>query len=230
MYLPKRQRGFTLIETAIVLVIVGLLVAGTVVGAELLGSARSRALIAEIDGFKGAYFGFLDRYGSSPGDYANAIRNVPHTTVDGNGNGLIESMASGAAIDEHIAVWEHLSGAGFISSGRYRYSAGVETMTSAPKVTFGAYPRIIAGQQFAGAASIRNNINTGNLGPANVLAEIDRKMDDGSAITGVFRFSAVDTVGAAPVEALCVRSSNPEPGGWLIGSVIETNCGATWLL
>ena len=104
MYLSKRHAGFTLIETAIVLVIVGLLVAGTVVGAELLGSARSRALIAEIDGFKGAYLGFLDRYGSLPGDYASAVRNVPHTTVDGNGNGLIEPIASGASIDEHIAV------------------------------------------------------------------------------------------------------------------------------
>jgi len=229
MYLPSKLSGFTLVETAIVLVIIGLLAAAIVAGGELLGSARARTLITEIDGLKGAYFGFIDRYHGYPGDYPKAMLDIPNAGVNGNGNGLIEPMASGGSIDEHIAVWEHLSGAGFIT-GRYRYSAGAETPTSAPKTAFGAYPRIVAGQQYAGIASIRNNLNTGNLVPANVLAEVDRKIDDGTAIAGAFRFSSVDTVGSTPGQAQCVRAAAPSAGIWRIDGNIQTNCGATWLL
>lgn len=229
MHRHNKLSGFTLVETAIVLVIIGLLVAGIMVGGQLLGSARSRALIAELDGLKGAYFGFVDRYHGFPGDYLRATVDIPNTGVDGNGNGRIEPIASGGSIDEHVAAWEHLSGSGLIS-GRYRYAAGAESATSAPRTAFGAYPRIVAGQQYAGFASIRNNLNTGNLIPAGVLAEVDRKIDDGTAVDGAFRYSAVDTTGAPPVEARCVRTAPPELGAWRIDSVAETNCGGTWLL
>ena len=58
----NRQSGFTLIEIAIVLVIIGLLLGGVLKGQELITSARVRNLIATQDGVKAAYFGFLDRY------------------------------------------------------------------------------------------------------------------------------------------------------------------------
>ena len=125
MYRHNKLSGFTLVETAIVLVIIGLLIAGIMVGGQLLGSARARTLITELDSLKGAYFGFVDRYHGFPGDYLRATVDIPNTGVNGNGNGRIEPTASGGVIDEHIAVWEHLSGAGFIS-GRYRYSVGAE--------------------------------------------------------------------------------------------------------
>lgn len=62
MYRHNKLSGFTLVETAIVLVIIGLLIAGIMVGGQLLGSARARTLITELDSLKGAYFGFVDRY------------------------------------------------------------------------------------------------------------------------------------------------------------------------
>ncbi len=225
----KKLSGFTLVETAIVLVIIGLLVAGIMVAGELLNSARARTLIAETEGLKGAYFGFVDRYHAFPGDYLRATIDIPNTAVNGNGNGRIEAIGAGGTTDEHIAAWEHLSGAGFIP-GRYRYAASPETPTSAPKTAFGAFPRFISGQQYAGLALNRTNLNTGNLVPAGVLAEADRKIDDGIAIEGTFRFSYVDTVGAPPVEARCVRATAPDLGAWRIDGVNETNCGATWLL
>src|SRR6266545_6313422 len=97
----RKQTGFTLIEIAIVLVIIGLLLGGVLKGQELITSARVRNLISQQDGVKAAYFGFLDRYRALPGDYANASTTITGvgaacgTNGNGNGNGQIEN--SGAA-------------------------------------------------------------------------------------------------------------------------------------
>ena len=68
----RKQTGFTLIEIAIVLVIVGLLLGGVLKGQELITSARVRNMISQQDGIKAAYYGFQDRYRALPGDYREA--------------------------------------------------------------------------------------------------------------------------------------------------------------
>ena len=119
--MQRRQQGFTLIEIAIVLVIIGLLLGGVLKGQELITSARVRNIISNQDGIKAAYFGFLDRYRALPGDYgptATAQANIPGCAacLGGNGNGQI------AGADEPQIVWDHLSKAGFIT-GNYNYPA-----------------------------------------------------------------------------------------------------------
>ena len=68
----RTQTGFTLIEIAIVVVIIGLLLGGVLKGQELITAARVRNLAAQLDGVKIAYLGFQDRYRALPGDYSNA--------------------------------------------------------------------------------------------------------------------------------------------------------------
>ncbi|MDP3686236.1 MAG: prepilin-type N-terminal cleavage/methylation domain-containing protein, partial [Sulfurimicrobium sp.] len=60
--MKSQQQGFTLIEIAIVLVIIGLLLGGVLKGQELINNARVRNIINQQDGIKAAYFGFQDRY------------------------------------------------------------------------------------------------------------------------------------------------------------------------
>lgn len=226
----RRQIGFTLIEIAIVLVIIGLLLGGVLKGQELITSARVRNLISQQDGVKAAYFGFLDRFRALPGDYNQATTNITGATVNGNNNGQIQSTGGGGAIDEHIAAWEHMSKAGFIN-GSYTYAAGAETTASAPTNPYARYLRLIYDNVYGtGTPATRHNLKTGNQIPSDILAEVDRKIDDGVATGGSFQFSAYDgggTGGTAPTgSASCYAAA--APNNWTAASPV-TNCGGSSL-
>jgi hypothetical protein len=221
LWLHRRQGGFTVVEVALVMMLFALL-AGIVLAAnELILSARARALSADLDAYRSAYFGFLDRYRAMPGDMGTAVRDIRGTTTNGNGDGRIEAAG---VVDEPALAWEHLVRAGYLQ-GRYR-----TIDRPAPVNVFGAPARVETGNRFAGGVAVRHNFNTGNLVPASVLAEIDRKLDDGFATTGAVRFSYVDTAGVPPAAERCFDTLAVAAGLWRIGNGEDTNCGATWLL
>ncbi len=228
----NRQRGFTLIEIAIVLVIIGLLLGGVLKGQELITSARVRNIISQQDGIKAAFFGFLDRYRAYPGDYSQAVQNIPSCAAcqNGNNNGQIRSIAGGDTVDEQIAVWEHLTRAGFIN-GSYTYAAGAETTASAPTNPYGRYLQMIYDNVYDGAPTTRHNLKTGNQIPSDILAEVDRKIDDGSATGGSFRFSAYPGQstggGTAPIgSGSCYLVA--APNNWVANAPVPV-CGGTSL-
>ena len=101
----SNQKGFTLIEIAIVLVIIGLLLGGVLKGQELITSARVRNLISQQDGIKAAFFGFQDRFRAMPGDMPTANEDLAcpglAQCLKGDGNGII--TASGSAHDSYCA-------------------------------------------------------------------------------------------------------------------------------
>jgi prepilin-type N-terminal cleavage/methylation domain-containing protein len=226
----RKQAGFTLIEIAIVLVIIGLLLGGVLKGQELITSARVRNLISQQDGVKAAYFGFLDRFRSLPGDYSLASTNIANVAVgaNGNGNGQIQSVLGGGTIDEHIAVWDHLAKAGFIN-GSYTYALLPETPASVPANPYIRYIEVIYDNVYGtGAGAVRHNIKTGNQIPSEILAEIDRKIDDGNPVGGVFQFSTYNggAGGTAPTGGAagqCYVGTS-----WTAPTV--TNCGGASLL
>ncbi len=219
----RHQSGFTLIEIAIVLVIIGLLLGGILKGQELITSARVRNLIAQLDGTKAAFFGFQDRYRALPGDFTLATTQVPGATQNGNGDGQIVGT-------ESIAVWDHLSHAGFIN-GTYVYNA-TESSATTPSNPYGAFMQLIYDNVYADIATpppSRHNLKTGPRVPVDILAEIDRKIDDGNAMTGSMRFSAyTPTGGTAPTAANCFDATSTPPGLWKAGTG-EANCGAAIL-
>ncbi len=218
--MKRHAHGFTLIEIAIVLVIIGLLLGGVLKGQELITGARVRNLISQQDGIKAAYFGFLDRYRALPGDYAQATANITGATVNGNGNGQIEAAA------EEVAVWEHLSRAGFIN-GSYTAAASYST-TSAPTNPYSMFLvlRNDAVYEQGTGTTTRHNLKTGNQIPADILAEMDRKVDDGNPRLGAFRFSThtAATGGVAPTTTTCL-----DVNGWAVSATIEPNCGGASL-
>jgi len=88
--MKKGQTGFTLIEIAIVLVIIGLLLGGVLKGQELINSAKVKNLANDMRAIQTAVFAFQDKYKALPGDYLAATANstfggTGYTTGDGNG-------------------------------------------------------------------------------------------------------------------------------------------------
>ena len=227
----RKQSGFTLIEIAIVLVIIGLLLGGVLKGQELITIARVRNVISQQDGFKAAYFGFLDRYRALPGDYSQANPNIANVAAgaNGNNNGRIESIAGGGTIDEHVAAWDHLSKAGFIN-GSYTYAVVPETNASAPTNPYARYLRVIYDNNYAAnAGALRHNLKTGNQIPSDIMAEIDRKIDDGNPIGGTFQFSTYNGGGAGGVAPVGGAANQCYVGTAWSSAVVDTNCGGTSL-
>lgn len=222
------HRGFTLIELAIVLVVIGLLLGGILKGQELIESARARNLISQIDSIKAAYYAFQDKYRAIPGDYPGNLAHanlagIANAQVGGNGDGVIRDTP---AARESLLAWVHLSHANLIS-GNYQ-SAGSQPNPQGewPRNPYGATLQLQYDDRFTGAGGMpRLNLKTGSQVPARILAEIDRKIDDGRADAGQFRFSAYDGGGGAPVESRCF---DPGSGLWRAAGN-ESNCGAAAL-
>ena len=221
--MQKRQQGFTLIEIAIVLVIIGLLLGGVLKGQELIQNARVRNVIAQQDGVKAAFFGFQDRYRGLPGDYTGAAANIPNagTTCVGDGDSLIET-------GESICAWYHLSRAGFIT-GNYTGVGTTANTANSPSNPFGGLMQLIFDPTYAdtGTATNVHNVKTGTNIPSTTLAEIDRKIDDGVPDTGNFRFS---TWQSSPASCFTASTTGTPPtvGAW---SILSTNaqCGGASL-
>lgn len=229
----KQQTGFTLIEIAIVLVIIGLLLGGVLKGQELIQSARVRNLISQQDGIKAAFFGFQDRYRAYPGDYSAATTNINGATVNGDGNGRIEIAGAGTAVREDIAVWEHLSRAGFIN-GTYTYAANTtDNPPSNPKNPYGIYLQLVYDHTYGpsgGTPADKHNLKTGGQIPVEIITEVDRKVDDGLPNSGGFQFSTYQgNAAAAPLDgANNCTSGNTVNATWNTTNG-NTNCGGASL-
>ncbi|OYY50150.1 MAG: prepilin-type cleavage/methylation domain-containing protein [Methylophilaceae bacterium 17-44-8] len=115
----KKQTGFTLIELAIVLVIIGLLLGGVLRGQELINSARVKNLTRDFQNVQVYLYGYQDRFRAIPGDDGNAAARMPGppvaiSAVGANANnGLINGQWNSANVaDESFLFWQHVRLAG----------------------------------------------------------------------------------------------------------------------
>jgi prepilin-type N-terminal cleavage/methylation domain-containing protein len=133
----KRAEGFTLVELAIVLVILGLLVGGVITGQNLIRAAELRSITTEFAAYQTAVMTFKDKYMALPGDMTNATdfwgamtncgvaspSGTGTQTCNGNGNGRIEGPSAAGRTGEMFTFWQQLANANLIP-GQYTGIAG----------------------------------------------------------------------------------------------------------
>ena len=197
-----KQGGFTLVEIAIVLVIIGLLLGGILKGQELINNAKVRSVADRQNSLKAAWFGFIDRYNFIPGDSRRAVQLVPgaserDATDETAGDGRLN-------LGESVLAMNHLRGAGFI---RCPQCDGGEIIAGEPpnaeNSLVNQYSGVMSiwnesafyaerGEGTAAAGVGRLQIHSGPRIPSNILSEVDRKIDDGIANSGDLVFNGFD--------------------------------------
>jgi prepilin-type N-terminal cleavage/methylation domain-containing protein len=190
--LHRRERGFTLVELSIVLVIIGLLIGAVLKGQELIDSARMKSQMTQLQSYKTAASIFRDRYNGIPGDYNGAEERFGATTdggfgiADGDADGLIEANAGGTAEDEqfwaHLVATEMLTGIGgdefilgeMLPSGKV--GGGVNAISVAANGNTRNWLRL-------GTPNTAGDTTGALMIPADA-AELDTQFDDGLADSG----------------------------------------------
>jgi len=165
-----RQRGFTLVEIAIVLVIIGLLLGGVLKGQGLIDSAKVKNIIQQSNSLSAAVNAYQDKFRALPGDDILATTHVPGASSNGNGDGQIT---------EYLAAPQHLALAGFITGS---YNGTSDFMTSAQGGAVYIFNDAVGGRS-------GNGVRIDNL-PDSFAQQIDSKLDDGVAATGSIRASS----------------------------------------
>ena len=201
--MKHQQSGFTLVEIAIVLVIVGLLLGGVLKGQELINSAKAKSYASDFRTIQTALYGFQDRFKGIPGDLAGAntkiagatLASTPAGTI-GNGqiNGLWDSVT---ATDESCLAWQHIRLAGFAAG-----STTVNCATGDPYVQISA-----DGGRIGISSTLQMTLPTAMTGSYNICTtgvlgkiakQLDTQLDDGNSLTGSFRVAEI----AVPTTAI----------------------------
>ncbi len=191
----RPQAGFTLVDTAIVLILVGLLLGGALKAREMVTQARIKNIIDDFSGVTAALYAYQDRYRALPGDEKNSITTARWgaTGRGGDGNGVLctndcptpllaaqkynATAVPAAAAAETGLFWLHLRLAGFVGGSTEGIAA-----TQQPNNAAGG----IMGVQTTGMGFGGNIICSSNL-PDSIAVGVDAQMDEGTPEKGRVR-------------------------------------------
>jgi len=192
--MKTNQKGFTLVEIAIVLVIIGLLLGGILKGQEMITQAKIKNIISDFSGISAAFHGYQDRYRALPGDDANAPARWAGSPplIAGMGNGVVAGTYNNVGAACTVAVesclwWDHLRRSGFVAGAGFSQPlnavsgiVGVQTGDGA------ATPGPVLGQA-AGLGGFFALMMCSANHPDKIAIATDTQMDDGGRLTGTVR-------------------------------------------
>ena len=212
--MKRTEAGFTLVEIAIVLVIIGLLLGGILKGQEMIAQARIKNAINDFNGVSVAVTSYQDRYRALPGDDQNATtRWTVQAPGKGNGDGVIAGKykdndtggTGGAPADgkESNLFWQHLRIAGFVPGLTSGTGSGTPPMNAVGGMVGVEQPTATSGLAFTSLIVCSSNI------PDKVAIAVDTQIDDGTSTGG-------------QIHAQLQSGSNPDTVQTPASSYIET--------
>jgi len=163
--MSRPEKGFTIVEVAIVLVVIGFLIGAVMKGQAILYNARMHKVASDLKEYAHAFLLYYDRYGMYPGD-ENDPSFPAGDSFNGNHNGLIDTA------NEQTNAWQDL----FNAMGVVRRGSPVRG---------GSYD---FGSRAFGFGT-RNYISVSQL-PNAMAQALDAKYDDGLHDRGNIQCSA----------------------------------------
>ena len=215
--MERKQAGFTLVEIAIVLVIIGLLLGGILKGQEMITQAKIKNVIADFSGIAAAYHGYQDRYRKMPGDDNQAHSRWNVAGISGNGDGVVAGKYNSAtATDESRRWWDHLRRAGFVSGTGDNQPINASGGIVGVQTGDAASPPAAALGSMFGAIVCSSSISD------KIAIALDTQMDDGDATKGTVRGQKHITADPKPDISATTPSENYQETGTNVYTVCRT--------
>ncbi|MFT7246865.1 MAG: prepilin-type N-terminal cleavage/methylation domain-containing protein [Candidatus Azotimanducaceae bacterium] len=184
----QHQKGFTLVEIAVVLVIIGLLLGAILQGTELIDNSRIKKASSDISSINAAFLSYQDRYKRLPGDDGPNLTTLTDRGGDwagvtqfGDNNGVLTANLNNTwnGGGEHDNTWQHLRAAGYITGNPADAGA-----TALPKNAWGGLMGITV--QAMGGGLNGTKICMSQV-PGKAAAALDLQLDDGLGNSGGLR-------------------------------------------
>lgn len=217
--MKRKPSGFTLIEIAIVLVIIGLLLGGVLKGQELINSAKVKNLAGDFKNVPVFIYGYQDKYKSLPGDDSSIGGASPHVTGAtacapaatanhcNTGNGIIDGNWNATTIaDESFVFWQQIRLAG-LAPGSTDTASGEYIPTNA---TGGKIGITNSGAGLPVATLKGSYIVCSDAIAGKFAKQLDVTLDDGNTATGSLQVTAAGTAtGGAAVATAAIVDDTP---------------------